>query len=59
MFIDLPMPLTTPNPTIIIVKRRKIVCQKTKLNGEEDKLKKYSEEYWDGFSNPWGNTLKI
>ena len=42
---DRPIPLITPNPTIIEVKKRKIVCQKTKLKGEEERFKKYSEEY--------------
>ena len=55
---DRPIPLITPNPTIIEVKKRKIVCQKTKLKGEEERFKKYSEEYWDGFSKLWGKILK-
>ena len=40
MLTDRPIPLTTPNPTIIEVKKRKIVCQKTRFKGEEDRYKK-------------------
>tara|TARA_A100001234_G_C12527238_1_gene342882 strand:+ start:534 stop:755 length:222 start_codon:yes stop_codon:yes gene_type:complete len=58
IFTDLPIPFTTPAPTIkqVIIKNKE--CQKIKFKGDEDSLKKCAEEYEEGFSKPEGKRLK-
>ena len=39
-FTDLPIPFTTPKPTIKQVTKRNIVCQKINFMGEDEKSEK-------------------